>query len=79
MNLTHRKLNGDPPSYRVSFERRDWLHRAPHHHITNTDYWHWGVAVMPMMSHGGGVPSGHTLTREAALQAFREARRSSNG
>ena len=54
MHLTYRQLNGDPPSYRVSFDGVEISSIALRtNHITNADYLHWGVDVMPIMDHGG--------------------------
>jgi hypothetical protein len=39
-------------------------------------YWHWGVGILPMMSHGGGPPEGDIEPPggfEDALQAFKRA------
>ena len=44
-----------------------------HHTKKSEVYWRWGVDTMPLMGHGGRVPSGEVTTREEALQAFREA------
>jgi hypothetical protein len=74
--LTHRQTA--PHAYRVSVDgveigsislKTRHLHRA-------STYWHWGVDVMPLMDHGGGVPSGDIEPPggfEDALKAFKEA------
>jgi hypothetical protein len=42
MTLAYRKLNGIPPSHRVSFEDVEIGSISLRtRHITNTDYWHW--------------------------------------
>ena len=43
------------------------------HTQRNERYWHWGVDIMPLMSHGGRPPSGNAKTFEAALEAFKAA------
>lgn len=74
MKLTHRKMNGDPPAYRVLFDGVEIgsIGRRTNH-ITNTDYWHWGVDVMPLMDHGGRPPSGDAASFEIGLHDFKLA------
>jgi hypothetical protein len=72
--LTYRKLNGDPPSYRVKFDGVEIGSIALRtNHLTNTDYWHWGVDVMPLMDHGGRPPTGDAESFESSLRDFKLA------
>jgi hypothetical protein len=67
MQLTYRKLNGDPPSYRVSFEGIEiGSITLRTNHITNADYWHWCVDVMPLTDGGHRPPDGDAGSFEAA-------------
>jgi len=77
--LTARKTSDDPPSYRVIFddgtgplEVGSVSERTSHTRYGEV-YWRWGVDVMPLMDHGGHVPTGEAWSRETALAAFREA------
>ena len=77
--LTARKVNDDPPGYRMIYDDGTGpvevgsVSAMVRHTKQNEKYWHWGVDTMPLMDRGGRVPSGDTWSREAALQAFREA------
>jgi hypothetical protein len=75
--LTYRLTS--PNTYRVSVDGVEIgsisLHTRHLHRIQT--YWHWGMDIMPLMSHGGGVPSGGIEPPgagfEDALKAFKEA------
>jgi hypothetical protein len=42
-------------------------------HVSHLTYWRWAVDTMPLMHHGGGPPSGQTLTLDDAKAAFKTA------
>jgi hypothetical protein len=72
--LIARKVNDDPPAYRISFDGvEDGSIAKRTQHVQLNDYWHWGVATMPLMDHGGHPPSGDAWSLEAAMNAFKEA------
>lgn len=77
--LTARKTSDEPPIYRVWFddgtgelEIGSIAERQRHTGHLNV-FWHWGVDIMPLMDHGGRTPSGEAPSREAAIDAFRDA------
>jgi hypothetical protein len=43
------------------------------HTKQNQIFWRWGVDTMPLMAHGGHLPSGDAWSRQDALKAFRKA------
>ena len=66
MKLTYRKLNGAPPSYRVSLDAVEIGSISLRtNHITNADYWHWGIDTMPLIA--GRTPEG---TPRASIARF---------
>lgn len=72
--LTYRKTSDDPEIYRISYdgvEIGSVSHQ--HRHVQGDWKWHWGVGIMPLMSHGGNVPSGDATSFEDALRRFKEA------
>ena len=77
--LTARKVNDDPPSYRVVFDDGTGplevgsVSERISHTKQNEVFWRWGVDTMPLMDHGGHVPSGNAWSRQAALRGFRKA------
>lgn len=40
-------------------------------HAHGFAYWHWGVGILPLMSHGGRPPEGNADSFEAALVQFK--------
>ncbi len=75
--LTYRQTSDSPVIYRVSADGVGvWVgsisEQTRHVHPIST-HWTWGVDIMPLMSHGGGVPTGIADTFQDALQAFKDA------
>ena len=69
-----RKVNNDPPAYRISFDGVEVGSIAKRtHHIKLEELWHWGVDTMPLMDHSGRPPCGDAESFPAALQAFKAA------
>jgi hypothetical protein len=73
--LIARRTWNEPPIFRVLFEETEIGSISMHirHGEPITTRWHWGVNVMPLMDHGGHVPSGDADTFEDALRDFKVA------
>ena len=72
MTLTYRKLNGDLPRYRVSFEGVDVGSIAVQtNYIERSQYWHWRIHSMPLLS--GPNPDGKAESFDAAMEGFKLA------
>ena len=76
--LTYRLTHDDPLIYRVSFDGVEIgsISQLKRHVHPIKTYWHWGVGILPLMSHGGRPPNGDIEPPggfEDALKAFKEA------
>jgi hypothetical protein len=70
--LIARKVNDDPPGYRVWYDGVEiGSVSQKHNHVSQQWSWIWGVDTMPLMSHGGRVPSGDAQSLEQALDRFK--------
>jgi hypothetical protein len=71
--LIARKVNADPPGYRIIFQDVDVgsISQRFRHTDSSRSHWHWGVDTMPLI--GGRTPDGDAWSFEAARDAFREA------
>jgi hypothetical protein len=74
MNLTLRRANDDPPSYRVKCDGVEIGSISKrHHHVEHREFWSWGIDTTPMMNHGGRPPTGEARNFEQAKRLFQEA------
>jgi len=75
LTLIARRTWNEPPIFRVQFEEIEIGSISMHtrHVEPITTRWHWDVDVMPLMDHGGHVPSGDADSFEDALRDFKVA------
>jgi hypothetical protein len=72
--LIARKVNADPPGYRIIFRDVEIgsISQRFRHTGDNSVYWHWGVDTLPLLG-GRTEPDGDAWSFEAAREAFRAA------
>jgi hypothetical protein len=75
MPLPHQLARSDdPPGYRVWYDGVEvGSVSQKHNHVSQQWSWIWGVDTMPLMSHGGRVPTGDVQSLEQALEKFKAA------
>jgi hypothetical protein len=74
MNLSLRRANDDPLSYRVKYDGVEiGSISKKHHHVEHRDFWSWGIDTIPLMRHGGRPPRGEARSFERAKKLFRQA------
>src|SRR5437868_2929826 len=73
LELTLRKANEDPLSYRVKYDGAAVGSISERtNHMTHRKFWSWGVDTMPLLG-GGTEPEGESPTFEQAKEQFKKA------
>ena len=71
--LTLRKANEDPLSYRVKYDGVEIGSISEQvNHTTHRRYWSWGVDTMPLLG-GRTEPEGESHSFEQAKEQFKKA------